>query len=182
MVSLDPWGSPVRKYAFPRRNRVIAALSRALFVTEAGLPSGTFSTAEAALELDREVLAVPGSILSDRSRGTNHLISTGATCMVDEESLEMAISRIYGVLRYCRPDAAGVDGLDERERAVLEAVIANPLRLEELAGMLRIGPVDALHLIGSMVVAGAVEQLADGRYAPTASTLHRRSRIGVPQR
>lgn len=56
---------------FPRRNRVIAALSQALFVSEAGMPSGTFSTAEAAMDLGRELLAVPGSILSPESRGTN---------------------------------------------------------------------------------------------------------------
>ena len=68
ILSLDPWGSPPRKWAFPRRNRVIAALSSAVMITEAGLPSGTFSTAETAMDLGRELLAVPGSILSPQSR------------------------------------------------------------------------------------------------------------------
>lgn len=45
VVSISPWGMGPRKFAFPRRNRVIAALSQALFVSEAGMPSGTFSTA-----------------------------------------------------------------------------------------------------------------------------------------
>ena len=62
VVSISPWGMGPRKFAFPRRNRVIAALSQALFVSEAGMPSGTFSTAEAAMDLGRELLAVPGSI------------------------------------------------------------------------------------------------------------------------
>ncbi len=45
VVSLEPWGSPPRRYAFPKRNRVIAALSEATFVVEAGLRSGTMGTA-----------------------------------------------------------------------------------------------------------------------------------------
>lgn len=77
VVSISPWGMGPRKFAFPRRNRVIAALSQALFVSEAGMPSGTFSTAEAAMDLGRELLAVPGSILSPESRGTNYLIANG---------------------------------------------------------------------------------------------------------
>lgn len=78
VVSISPWGMGPRKFAFPRRNRVIAALSQALFVSEAGMPSGTFSTAEAAMDLGRELLAVPGSILSPESRGTNYLIANGS--------------------------------------------------------------------------------------------------------
>ena len=62
----------------------------------------------AAMDLGRELLAVPGSILSPESRGTNYLIANGACCIVDEESIEMAISRIYGILRYSRPDAPGI--------------------------------------------------------------------------
>lgn len=81
VVSISPWGMGPRKFAFPRRNRVIAALSQALFVSEAGMPSGTFSTAEAAMDLGRELLAVPGSILSPESRGTNYLIANGACCI-----------------------------------------------------------------------------------------------------
>ena len=112
VVSISPWGMGPRKFAFPRRNRVIAALSQALFVSEAGMPSGTFSTAEAAMDLGRELLAVPGSILSPESRGTNYLIANGACCIIDEESIEMAISRIYGTLRYSRPDAPGIADLE----------------------------------------------------------------------
>ena len=107
VVSISPWGMGPRKFAFPRRNRVIAALSQALFVSEAGMPSGTFSTAEAAMDLGRELLAVPGSILSPESRGTNYLIANGACCIVDEESIEMAISRRCS--RHCRPGSNAAD-------------------------------------------------------------------------
>lgn len=64
VLSLEPWGTQPMKWAFPKRNQVIAALSGATFVAEAGMPSGTFSTAEAANALGRELLAAPGSIFS----------------------------------------------------------------------------------------------------------------------
>lgn len=107
VVSISPWGMGPRKFAFPRRNRVIAALSQALFVSEAGMPSGTFSTAEL-LWIWGENFLRARSILSPESRGTNYLIANGACCIIDEESIEMAISRIYGTLRYSRPDAPGI--------------------------------------------------------------------------
>lgn len=177
-VSLDPWGTEPRRWAFPRRNRVIAALSAALLVTEAGMPSGTFSTAECAVELDRELLAVPGSILSAESRGSNHLIATGATCIADEEELEMAISRVYGLLRFCRGEAPGVPGLPARDRAVLDALAASPLRVEEISRLVRMDAPATLLLISELMVRGLVERLIDGRVSLTKLALHARTPLG----
>ena len=80
------------------------------------------------MDLGRELLAVPGSILSPESRGTNYLIANGACCIVDEESIEMAISRIYGTLRYSRPDAPGIADLDPTQQTVMHALIASRSR------------------------------------------------------
>ena len=102
VVSLQPWGSPPARWAFVRRNAVIAALSRALVICEAGLPSGTFSTAEAADQAGVEVLVFPGSFFSPNSRGSNFLLSqSNFLPLWDRQCLEMALARICGA----RPDA-----------------------------------------------------------------------------
>lgn len=91
--------SPLRP-TFVRRNRIIAGLAALVLIVEAGLPSGTFSTADAALRANRDVAAVPGSITSPNSRGTNHLIAQGAYCVVDTEALDSAIELAWAHSMY----------------------------------------------------------------------------------
>lgn len=91
VISENPWGTQPLRPTFVRRNRIIAGLAALVLIVEAGLPSGTFSTADAALRANRDVAAVPGSITSPNSRGTNHLIAQGAYCIVDTEALDSAI-------------------------------------------------------------------------------------------
>lgn len=178
IVSLDTWGTHPRRWAFPRRNRVIAALSRAVFIGEAGLPSGTFSTAEAALELGHEVLAAPGSIFSAQSCGTNYLISEGACCVADQESLEVAISRIFGTLRKTAARAAGASTDDPVERRVLEALIASPMRSDDIARLANTDAMGGVQLIGSLFVRGLISQLHDGRYGASEAALHAQTTFG----
>lgn len=79
LLSEYPESAGPMKYQFIERNRIIAALSDVLIITEAAENSGSLHTARFALELGRTVMAVPGPITSPGSRGTNKLIQTGAT-------------------------------------------------------------------------------------------------------
>jgi DNA processing protein len=86
VVAEQPPGTPTYKGRFTHRNRIIAALSLATVVVQAGERSGALSTARHALDIGRDVLAVPGDIRVDMSAGSNGLLRDGAhpcTCAAD---------------------------------------------------------------------------------------------------
>lgn len=71
-------GTPPLKHHFPRRNRLIAGLARAVIVVEAPVKSGAMLTAMLGLDYDREIFAVPGPVDQESSRGCHHLLREGA--------------------------------------------------------------------------------------------------------
>lgn len=74
-------------YFFPQRNRLMAGISRAVLIIEAQEKSGTLITARMAVDYNRDVLVVPGSVFSDNSKGTNSLIRQGATPVSTSEEI-----------------------------------------------------------------------------------------------
>ncbi len=92
LVSDYPIGTTPEAANFPPRNRIISGLSLASIVTEAGERSGALITAAFATEQGRDVFAVPGSILSPASRGTNELINQGATPALSVQSVLQALN------------------------------------------------------------------------------------------
>jgi DNA processing protein len=78
-------------WSFPKRNRLMAGLSQAVLIIEATEKSGTLITSRLALDYNRDVLAVPGSIFSPSSIGTNKLIKQGATPILSSEDILEAL-------------------------------------------------------------------------------------------
>lgn len=87
LVSEFPFGAQPRTWNFPIRNRIIAALSLGILVVQGTPRSGSLITARLALDLGRDVYAVPGSIFDPRSAGPNHLIQDGALLVKHPEEI-----------------------------------------------------------------------------------------------
>jgi DNA processing protein len=97
VVTERPLGAVPQARHFPRRNRLIAGLSLGVVVVEAAPQSGSLITARLAAEQGREVMAVPGSPLDPRHRGTNQLLRDGATLVESAEDVRSALGPISAV-------------------------------------------------------------------------------------
>lgn len=91
VISEFPLDYPVSRHNFPRRNRIVAALSRATLIVEAGLESGALITAHLAAELGREVFAVPGRVDNAQARGCHQLIKDGAGLVENFDDVLIAL-------------------------------------------------------------------------------------------
>ena len=162
-----PPGTSPRKWTFPARNRIIAALAEATIVVEAAEKSGSLITAEFALELGREVLAVPGSVRSWRSDGTNALIRDGATLIRDARDVLDAgsWSGDGGKAQKQGPSALAVAFVGARAdvAALLKRIEAGTTRPDELITARESGS-DALAELAELGSSGLVRRTPTGGY------------------
>ena len=116
-------------WSFPKRNRLMAGVSKATLIIEAEEKSGTLITARLALDYNREVYAVPGNIFSFSSFGTNRLIREGATPITKSADLISALG--FSVEKKVQDENAFLDCSNE-ERKILE-ILREPISRDELA-------------------------------------------------
>ncbi len=134
LLSERPFGEPPRATHFPRRNRLIAALSLAVVVVEAAERSGSLMTARLAAELGREVMAVPGTPLDPRHRGTNRLLREGAALVQSAAEVLELLDGMAGTLRVPTagrttvPEPTVMGTEERRETAPPNAAAEAPLR------------------------------------------------------
>lgn len=144
IISEYPLGTPAERWRFPARNRLIAALAEVVVVVESAPRGGSMHTVDAALERDRVVLAVPGSVRSPASAGTNALLAAGCGPCRDADDVLVALG-LTRATDGCGAPAAVPDDADAAR--VLDALGWEPATLDELAERLDspLGPV-AVHL------------------------------------
>ena len=132
VVSEFPPGVPPDAANFPRRNRLIAGLSRVTVIVEAGQHSGALITADNALEQGREVMAVPGSILSATSAGSNELLKQGAVPVLGVHDI-LAVLDSPDLSASAGDVARPMPHVSELEKRVLEALSGEPLHKNDIA-------------------------------------------------
>jgi DNA processing protein len=131
VVSEAPPGFVPRRWCFPARNRIIAALASATIVVQAATRSGSLITAELAMDLGRDIGAVPGSPLDWRSGGANALLRDGACVVRDPaDALDLALGVGHGIGTDADARSAG---LDPALRALLRRVGEGASSIDALA-------------------------------------------------
>jgi DNA processing protein len=165
VVSEMPIGTAPWKSHFPRRNRLLAAWSRATLVIEADLASGSLITARRALELGRDVLAMPGPIDAPTSRGTNRLIRDGAHPLLEVADVDLLLpaAKSRGEAATVNSHAAGAPVADDE----LLAALATPMALDALSTAFGLSTGDLAVRLVDLEAARAVRRLAGGLWGRT---------------
>jgi DNA processing protein len=154
---------------FPRRNRIISGLSRAVVVVEAEFRSGSLITARLAAEQGREVLAVPGSPLDPRAKGTNDLIRQGAALCEGAEDVLRALEGLRGFREPERGFGAepGPEPDDALRRQVAALLSPTPVSRDELVRATGAAPAAVFAALVELSLAGRAELLPGGMVAAT---------------
>lgn len=167
VVAELPPGTPPRRWCFPARNRIIAALAQATVVVEAGERSGSLITAGQAADLGRDVAAVPGLVSSPLAAGANALIADGARLVRGaRDVLELLHGAGGAELAPERADARRA-ALEPDLRTLLERVSAGFDTVASLAGG-GAGLDATLAGLAQLELRGLVRRSAGGRYVATA--------------
>ncbi|MPY94618.1 MAG: DNA-protecting protein DprA [Acidimicrobiia bacterium] len=125
-----PLGAPPERWRFPARNRIVAALASVVVVVESHIAGGSLITAEQAAVRCREVLAVPGSVLSPASTGANALLAAGVGPARDTQDILVALGLGGSSTRLPVVEERPAD---PDQASVLDALGWEPARLDELA-------------------------------------------------
>ncbi|MEK7390817.1 MAG: DNA-processing protein DprA, partial [Patescibacteria group bacterium] len=110
LISEFPAGYTPRHYNFPERNRIMAGLSHATLVVEASLKSGTLITARLALDYNRDIFTVPGSIYAKQSAGPHMLLSNGAMLVSQSEDILHGLGLDACLTEQDSPEQSGQSG------------------------------------------------------------------------
>lgn len=158
LVSELPLGTAAAAHHFPRRNRIIAGLSRGVLVVEAAARSGSLITARLAVECGRDVFAVPGSIHSPLSKGCHQLIRQGAKLV---DSLADIVEELGGspASSATAPPASGAT-IDDALGGFLGF---DPVSLDDLAERSGLPPQRLAAVMLDLELAGRVARLPGGR-------------------
>ena len=166
IVSESRPGQRAQAKDFPRRNRIISGLSRAVVVVEAEIRSGSLITARLAAEQGREVLSVPGSPLDPRAKGTNDLIRQGAALCEGVEDVLRALEGHGGFEDRESPYRPSPESASTEDGALHERICAllspTPVSRDEIVRATNSGAAQVAAALVELSLAGRAELLPGG--------------------
>jgi DNA processing protein len=155
---LAPGTRPLAHF-FPMRNRIISGLSRAVVVIEAGEQSGSLITARCALEQGRDVLAVPGNVLSGRNRGGHALLKDGAKIVETADDILEELGFVAGPPGGARP------GRTTASDPILDCLVpGEPCDLDAIAERSGLSIARLLPRLCELELRGIVRRAGGGRF------------------
>jgi DNA processing protein len=157
LVSEYAPGMPIHREYFFRRNRIVAGMSLGVLVVEAGDRSGALLTARNALDENREVFAVPGSIFSPYSRGTNELIQQSGAKLVREA--KDILSELNLTMVSEQREVQQSLPADEVELALLQCLSTEPAHIDEIGRQARLEPAQVSSALALLELRGYVRQV-----------------------
>ncbi len=164
LVSEQPLGTEPRGDFFPRRNRIMSGMSLGVLVVEGDFKSGALITARFANDQNREVFAVPGSIFSPQSRGTNDLIQQGAKLVrkvddvLEELNLTMAPQQI---------EMQELIPATDTEADLLRHISKEPVHIDEVCRQSGLPAATVSSVLAMMELKGLIKQMAPMAYVTT---------------
>ena len=161
LISEFPIGTPPLRHHFPQRNRIISGLSLGTLVIEAGEKSGSLITTNYALEQNRDIFAIPGSIHSPTSYGTNELIKKGAqvvTCVNDIiEALNLSQITTYIDNKKTIPETP-------EEESLLHHLSKEPMHINDLIRLTKLDTNIINSTLTIMEMKGMIKNLGNMQY------------------
>jgi len=165
-------GTPPQPWFFPLRNRIISGLSRAVVVIEAGEKSGSLITARCALEQGRDVLAVPGNVLSGRNRGAHGLLRDGAKIVESADDIleELGMTRCADQSTGSGPGSSPGEGRPVSDPILACLPLGEPSDLDAIAERSGLSTARLLPRLFALELQGAVARIGGGRFIRVGRT------------
>lgn len=156
VISEFPIGTPPLPHNFPMRNRIISGLSLGVLVVEASLRSGSLITARLALEYNRDVFCIPGTVTSERSKGTNKLIKEGAKLVESAKDILEDFCKIRENRK--KEDKGNNPFLSKEEAKILALLEGEPLQIDTIIQKTNQSPAVVNTLLLEMEIKGLITQ------------------------